>query len=173
MSKTIPVTDQRETPEQFLTRNLRVAVKHLPEWDSKHMNYLEYRGLPIPINGVYGWQNFLIFVHSWQPITDDSPDSGNNCLGWSTGLNLDQRDEKDVLAEMEKVLFLCHYLSALVKISKISAKWSHLDEGIEKDKYLKESKKLEGILETLDKPYQLKEIQALGEKLRRLFQAMG
>ena len=46
MSKTIPVTDQRETPEQFLTRNLRVAVKHLPEWDSKHMNYLEYRGLP-------------------------------------------------------------------------------------------------------------------------------
>ncbi len=173
MSNASLIKTGKETPFEFLFRSLRTATRYLPKAESGHMNMIAKRNLPISLKGVSNWEGFLSFVFSWQPFDDGTHlKPGNEYSDWAVGLNLDTRDEDKILKEMEKVLFLCHYLGALVTISKISVKWSHLDEGLEKDGWLNESKELEDVLETLDKPGQLKDIQALGEKMRGLLRAI-
>lgn len=174
MAKAIPADERKESPMEFLARNLGVAAKHLPQSDSKHLNHIAERGLPILIKGAYNWESFLRFVFSWQPVYNETkPTSGKHELVWSSGLNTDPRDEEVIRKEMEKVLFLTHYLNAMITNSKIAVAWSKLGEdNPDKTEWLHESVELKDALESLDKAEQWKEAMQIGVKMRELLRAM-
>lgn len=164
---------RKESQMEFLVRNLRTAISFLPDSDSRHMTALRFSGLPVIIDGVYGWERFLSFVFSWQPMIDDAHNPSNKCQNWSAGLNPDHREEEKVLKEMEKALFLCHYLSALITNSRISIAWAKLDEGNpRKGEWLSESSELMDALSSLNTPDQWKTVQQINKKMRDLLRAI-
>lgn len=171
---TIPA-GPKETSIEYLLRNLRVATDYLPDPSSRHMNGLNRRYLPVDLSGVHCWEDFLRFVFSWQP-TDDGTQlkTGNHYSDWSVGLNTDPRDKKIILEEMEKVLFLCHYLQALITNSKLSVAWARLDEDDPgKEGWLDQSSDLLQALHEYNEPNMWKEVQAVCKKMRELHRAIN
>lgn len=167
-------TFDKESSLQYLLRNLRKVISFLPEHNSRHLNALNHRGLPITIKDVYGWQGFLQFVYSWQPVDENiMKNSDSQGMAFSTGLNLDPRKEADIVKEMEKVLFLSHHLCAMVTYSKVCIAWAKLDEANHrKEEWLSESSELLEALEELYTPDQWKAVQTINQKLRDLLRTI-
>lgn len=164
---------KKESALEYLTRNMRNVVRFLPDPESRHMNALNERVLPIIIvGGAYSWKGFLQFVWSWCPVDDGTAFKTQRTNEWSVGLNPDHRDGAVVLKEMETALFLCHYLNALVTNSKISVAWAKLEEdNPNKEWWLYESIGLLRELEEVEVD-QWKAVQEIGKKMRELLKKM-